>query len=382
MADQGTLPAREYVASLTGFGDVLRKAGMPVGSGEMLTFCDAVAILDPADLVDVFWAGRTTLVARRQHLATYDRVFREYFLGDGSPMPDEMRQLMRKHAQVRQIDVDVPDVVPPEPGDEEEGTHMGLKASRVEIWRNKSFAACTEEEMAAIRRIMKKVRMVPPTRRSRRTEKAPAGSRPDMRRTARTAMRSLEAPPELYWRRRRRKVRPLVLILDVSGSMADYSRALLQFAYSTKQAAHRVEVFCFGTRLTRITKSLERRRVNDALDDAARSVFDWEGGTQIGRSLDDFVRGWGRKGMSRGAVVVICSDGLDRGDPALLARAMEKMSRLSHKIVWVNPHKGADRNFVPSTLGMMVAAPHVDLITSGHDLASLESFAEHLPELR
>lgn len=141
-------------------------------------------------------------------------------------------------------------------------------------------------------------------------------------------------------------------------------------------------MFCFGTRLTRITKSLERRRVDDALDDAARSVFDWEGGTQIGRSLDDFVRGWGRKGMSRGAVVVICSDGLDRGDPALLARAMEKMSRLSHKIVWVNPHKGADRNFVPSTLGMMVAAPHVDLITSGHDLASLESFAEHLPELR
>ena len=133
MADQGTLPAREYVASLTGFGDVLRKAGMPVGSGEMLTFCDAVAILDPADLVDVFWAGRTSLVARRQHLATYDRVFREYFLGDGSPMPDEMRQLMRKHAQVRQIDVDVPDVVPPEPGDDEEGTHMGLMASRVEI---------------------------------------------------------------------------------------------------------------------------------------------------------------------------------------------------------------------------------------------------------
>lgn len=203
-----------------------------------------------------------------------------------------------------------------------------------------------------------------------------------MRRVARAAMRSQGAPPELLWRRRRRKARPLVLILDVSGSMADYSRALLQFAYSTRQAAAKVEVFCFGTRLTRVTKALERRRVDDALDEAARAVFDWEGGTRIGGAVDAFVKGWGRKGMSRGAVVVICSDGLDRGDPALLARAMEQLSRVSHKIVWLNPHKGADRDFIPSTLGMMVAAPHVDLLMSGHDLASLEELAERLPELR
>ena len=153
MADQGTLPAREYVASLTGFGDVLRKAGMPVGSGEMLTFCDAVAILDPADLVDVFWAGRTTLVARRQHLATYDRcsgVFprrvpharRDAAVdAQARPGPSDRRRRARRG---------------PGPGDEEEGTHMGLMASRVEIWRNKSFAACTKREMAAIRRIMKR----------------------------------------------------------------------------------------------------------------------------------------------------------------------------------------------------------------------------------
>lgn len=374
-------PAREYVASLTGFGDALRRAGVPVGSGEMLTFCDAVSVLDPADLVDVFWAGRTSLVSRRQHLATYDRVFREWFLGD-APESEEARRFIRKLAMVRQIDVDVPDVVPPEPGEDEPGASMGLMASQVEIWRHKSFAACTPEELAAMRRIMKKVRMVPPTRKTRRTEKAPSGSRLDMRRTARTAMRSVEAPPELYWRRRRRKVRPLVLILDVSGSMADYSRALLQFAYSTKQAATRVEVFCFGTRLTRITKALERRRVDDAIDEAARAVFDWEGGTQIGGSLDTFVHRWARKSMNRGAVVVICSDGLDRGDPGVLARAMEQLGRLSHKIVWVNPHKGVDRDFVPSTLGMMVAAPYIDLLASGHDLASLETFAERLSELR
>lgn len=381
MADATVAPAREYIESLTGFADALRKAGVPVGSGEMVTFCDAVALLDPSDLVDVFWAGRTSLVARRQHLAVYDRVFREWFLGD-APERSDTQRMVRKLALVRQIDVDIPAAEPPEPGEDEPGKQMGLMASQIEIWRHKSFAACTPEEMAAIRRIMKKVRMVPPMRRSRRTEKAPSGSRPDMRRVARAAMRSQGAPPELLWRRRRRKARPLVLILDVSGSMADYSRALLQFAYSTRQAAAKVEVFCFGTRLTRVTKALERRRVDDALDEAARAVFDWEGGTRIGGAVDAFVKGWGRKGMSRGAVVVICSDGLDRGDPALLARAMEQLSRVSHKIVWLNPHKGADREFVPSTLGMMVAAPHVDLLMSGHDLASLEELAERLPELR
>lgn len=381
MADTTTAPAREYIESLTGFGDALRRAGVPVGSGEMMTFCDAVTILDPSDLVDVFWAGRTTLVARKLHLPVYDRVFREWFLGD-RPESSETRRMVRKLALVREIDVDIPAAEPPEPGDDEQGTQMGLMASQVEIWRHKSFAACTPEELAAIRRIMKKVRMVPPVRRSRRTEKSPSGSRPDMRRIARVAMRSQGAPPELLWRRRRRKVRPLVLILDVSGSMADYSRALLQFAYSTRQAANRVEVFCFGTRLTRVTKALERRRVDDALDEAARAVFDWEGGTRIGGAIDAFVRGWGRKGMSRGAVVVICSDGLDRGDPALLARAMEQLSRVSHKIVWLNPHKGDDSEFAPSTLGMMVAAPHIDLLMSGHDLASLENLAARLPELR
>jgi hypothetical protein len=134
--------------------------------------------------------------------------------------------------------------------------------------------------------------------------------------------------------------------------------------------------------LTRITRSLEKRRPDDALDDAARSVFDWEGGTRIGHSIDTFVREWGRRGMSRGAIVVICSDGLDRGDPALLAGAMERLSRLSHKVVWMNPHKGHDSDFQPTTLGMMVAAPFVDLLLSGHDLASLEELAERLPELR
>src|SRR6266487_3572038 len=223
----------------------------------------------------------------------------------------------------------------------------------------------------------------PPARRrnSPRSAAARSGRAPDLRRTVRESMRMHGEPAELFWRQRRVRLRPLILILDISGSMADYSRNLLQFAYSAKRAAAKVEVFCFGTRLTRVTRALQHRRPDDALELAAKAVFDWEGGTRIGDSLDAFVRDWGRRGMCRGGVVVVCSDGLDRGDPGVLATAMERLSRLSHLVVWMNPHKGDNKHFRPSTLGMMAAAPHIDLMLSGHDLNSLEELAALLPNL-
>ena len=151
---------------------------------------------------------------------------------------------------------------------------------------------------------------------------------------------------------------------------------------TARRAVTRVEVFCFGTRLTRITRALEQRQPDTALSQAAAAVVDWDGGTRIGHSLDTFIRRWGRGGMCRGGVVIICSDGLDRGDPELLAAAMERLSRLCYRIVWLNPHKGDNVHFRPSTLGMMVVEPHIDLLLSCHDLASLERFAEALPALR
>jgi uncharacterized protein with von Willebrand factor type A (vWA) domain len=378
-----TLDRTSFVQMLVDFARELRQAGLPVGSGDVLTYCGAMASLNPGDLLDLYWAGRTTLVTRRDHIAVYDDVFRSFFLGYGGTPPEPVRRALKQSTIENQSSViEVPATEPGRPGKGEEEARLGLMASDIDIWRHKSFALCTAEELAALRRIMARVRVIPPRRRTRRTHTTPLGTRPDLRRTIRTTMRTHGEPSELFWRQRRLKMRPLVLILDVSGSMADYSRNLLQFAYSTRRAASRVEVFCFGTRLTRITKSLQKRRPDAALDDAARSVFDWEGGTRIGHAIDTFVREWGRRGTSRGAIVVICSDGLDRGDPALLAGAMERLSRLSHKVVWMNPHKGDDANFQPTTLGMMVAAPFIDLLLSGHDLASLEDLAERLPELR
>jgi uncharacterized protein with von Willebrand factor type A (vWA) domain len=368
------------VELLVAFSRELRAAGLPVGSGDILDYCSAMGPLDASDLVDLYWAGRATLVTKRDSIPVYDEVFRRFFLGGGDPV----REVLTLRAQVAnetEAVLEVPATDPGQEGQQEEQATLGLMASDAEALRHKSFSACTPEELAAVRRIVARIRLTPPKRRTRRTRKAPSGRSPDLRRTVRESLRMHGEPAELFWRRRRIRLRPLILILDVSGSMADYSRNLLQFAYSARRAADRVEVFCFGTRLTRITRELDHRRPDEALERAAKTVFDWEGGTRIGASLDAFVREWGRRGLCRGGIVVICSDGLDRGDPDVLAAAMERLARLSHKVVWMNPHKGDNRNFIPSTLGMMVAAPHVDLTLSGHDLSSLEEFATLLPTL-
>lgn len=369
-----------FVHLLVEFAHALRAAGLPVGSGDVLTYCAAMAPLDPTDLLDLYWAGRTTLVTRRESIPTYDRVFRRFFLDEGDDLPEPLKLATRSTNEMQSV-LNLPATEPGKDGHDEEEARLGLVAADAEVLKAKSFAACTPDELAALRRIMARVRLTPPRRRTRRTVSAHSGRRPDPRRTVRETMRMHGEPSQLFWRRRRLRLRPLVLILDVSGSMADYSRNLLQFAYSARRASARVEVFCFGTRLTRITKALERRRADDALDRAAKTVFDWEGGTRIGESLNAFVRDWGRRGVCRGGIVVICSDGLDRGDPAVLSAAMERLSRLSYRVVWMNPHKGESLDFTPSTLGMMVAAPHIDLMLSGHDLRSLEELAALLPSL-
>jgi uncharacterized protein len=370
-----------FSSVLIGFARELRAAGLTVGTGDVLSYFAAMTPLDPTDLVDLYWAGRATLVSRHEDDPVYHQVFRRYFLDEEGPGRAELKFSADSVAEAEAALV-MPGT---EPGPEEEQQRpvLGWMASDVDALKHRSFTACTPDELAALRRIMTRMRLTPPRRRTRRTRPAIGrGTEPDLRATIRESMRMHGEPPgRLFFRQRKNKLRPLVLILDVSGSMADYSRHLLQFAHAARHAAARVEVFCFGTRLTRITRELSRRRIDAALDEAARTVVDWDGGTRIGQSLDTFVRQWGRRGLCRGGVVVICSDGLDRGDPEVLALAMERLGRLCHRIVWLNPHKGDNRDFRPSTLGMMVAAPHIDLLLSGHDLASLEELARELPAL-
>jgi hypothetical protein len=372
---------------LVGFGHALRKEGVAVGSGQVLTFYQAAAHLNPTDLTDLYWGGRACLITRQIDLPVYDRVFRSYFLG----MEGTLREFLKVKAQLSPEAESVLDLLQGEESGEErpEEPELGLMASTIESLRHKRFDECTPEELEALRKLMARFRLLPPRRKTRRTTPAPRSRYPDLRRTIRYGLRTQGEMIEQCWRQRRIKRRKVVLILDVSGSMTEYSRALLQFAHSAArvasassgQAFGKVEVFCFGTHLTRITDELRKRNPDHALADAARAVADWEGGTKIGASLDLFVRSWGRRGICRGAIVVICSDGLERGHPELLEKAMERLARLCHRIVWMNPLKGDNAQFQPRSVGMMAALPHVDLLLSGHDLSSLEELAECLPAL-
>jgi len=363
------------------FGQELRRSGLSIGSDDIVSFCQGIAELNPTDIVDIYWTGRATLLRRKDQIPTYNIKFREFFLDIKADEPD-IRKLDIKSASNADSVLQIPLVEPKTPGIGDEESKMGLMASASEIWRNKAFAECTSMELASLRKMISTLKVSPPIRRTRRVQSASTGNQLNMRKMVRESMRSYGEPKDLFFNKRKIKVRPIVFILDVSGSMADYSRNLLQFAYSARRANAKVEVFCFGTRLTRITKSLNRRTPDEAMALAGDSVLDWDGGTQIGGSIGNYVKEWGRSRIGRNSIVVICSDGLERGNPEVLSKAMEELSRLAYRIIWMNPHKADSPSYQPNTIGMMVAAPFIDEIVSGHNLNSLEEFSRQLMTIR
>ncbi len=384
LAGTGAVPgSRQLVGALVGFARALRHEGLVVGSGQALDFARAVAALDPGDLADVYWAGRACLVARRPDHAAYDQAFRRYFAGHPGVALTVTGVLPRRASTlVPALPVAAPAPTSAEADNEEDdGEHLGATASSAEVLRHKDFAQCSAEELAELQVLMSRLVLSLPERPSRRSMPAARGRRIDLRRTIRRSLKSQGELVHRCWRTPRVHHRRLVLLLDVSASMASYSRALLQFAYSATAAARApTEVFCFGTRLTRVTPALRHRRPDQALARATGTVVDWEGGTRIGDSLAEFNRSWGRRGTARGAVVVICSDGLERGDPAVVATEMARLGRLAHRVVWLNPLKG-DPRYQPLARGMSAALPFVDVFLAGHDLSSLDALAALLPEL-
>lgn len=358
-----------------------------------MTFCRAVAALGLVDRDSLYWAGRATLVAHPDRFETYDAVFDAWYRSLG---PDPSTELSIE------LDLPVPPLDEPEPGaeasaealahstaaswsgiedDEEaaegEDTSLRLVASAAETLRAKSFAELSVEERERVARVIRQLTIAVPVERTRRTRPSAKGDRFDMRRTLRRSLRTQGEPFDRAWRTRRSRTRPLVLILDISGSMAPYSRALLQFGYAAMAAGRRVEVFCFGTRLTRVTRTLRTKDPDRAMHEIGRIVADWEGGTRIGESLKTLLDGWSQRAAIRGAVIVLCSDGLERGDPELLRSQMARLRRLAHLVVWANPLKGSPR-YEPLARGMAAALPSVDVFLSGHNLESLEHLGQVL----
>ena len=378
------------LAPLVRLGRDLRARGLPVGTGRILTFCRSVAALGVVDRDGLYWAGRVSLVGRPEDLEIYEASFEAWFrtlrpegeLTVELELPAPVDLEVDLAALTGEADVRIAgtaaswraadDDDEPEPG---ETSALRLVASAAEVLKAKSFADLTEEERRRVARLIRDLTINVPVERTRRTRAAPKGARFDARRTFRRSLRTQGEPFDRAWRSRRSRARPLVLILDVSGSMAPYARALLQFAFAAMAAGRRVEVFCFGTRLTRVTRALRTKDPDRAFADLARAVADWEGGTRIGDSLKVLLDGWSQRAALRGAVVVLCSDGLERGDPDLLRAQMARLRRLALRVIWANPLKGSPR-YEPLARGMAAALPSVDVFLSGHNLESLEQLAD------
>ena len=373
---------------LTGFDELfiefahdLRFHGMVIGSDDVITYLSAISVLNANDIMDVYWSGRATLVRKKDSVPLYNKRFQAFFLDISDNEPDARKVKLKSSANAGAT-LEVPNVEQGLPGEViEDETRLGYMASAADISRHKAFADCSDEELNRFRKLISMLKVSPPKRRTYRTQSTPKGKVLDMRRMARETMRSLGEPKDLMYIKRKEKLRSIVFILDVSGSMADYSRNLLQLAYSARRANTKVEVFCFGTRLTRITKSIDKRTPDEAMRLAGESVLDWDGGTRIGDAITTFVKESRRSRLGRGAIVVICSDGLDQGEPQVLDKSMQTLSRLAHKVVWVNPHKGDNEDYKPNTIGMMIAHPYIDRIFSGHNFKSIEEFARELSRM-
>jgi uncharacterized protein len=352
------------------FGRVLRKMGLPVGPDRVVEFVRAVEELDVTRREDVYWAGKVTLCSRPEDLELYDRAFRLFWDGE------EPRRIVQPPKFRLSLSGAKDSAQPPKKTVEksERGEEaVRLHYSPVNVLRKKDFADCTPEEFAELYRLMADLNLSGDLRKSRRLGPAPRGRR-DARRTLRDALRTGGEPLRHRYRKARNQPRRVVLLCDVSGSMASYSRALLRFMHASVASGEPVEAFVLGTRLTRVTRELADRDPDRALGEASRAVEDWSGGTRLGDTIKEFVDLWGQRGMARGAAVVILSDGWDRGDVEVLAESMERLARLARRVIWVNPLK-AKPGYQPLARGMAAALPHVDVFLSGHNFESLEELA-------
>jgi uncharacterized protein len=358
------------LGDLTSFGARLREEGVLVDAGRMAAFAEGLAELG---YPEAYWVGRTTLVASADDLPAFDRAFAAHFGDQAVETPateDEGEDEQMVAASPS------PSIVPVASGEETET--VGAVAGATERLRGKRFDTCTPEELAAVESLLRDLIEGLAIRRTRRHRRHRHG-RLDPHRTIRRVLREGD-PHRLDRRRRLHRRRPMVVLIDVSGSMFTFTRPLIAFAHAAAATHANCETFCFGTHLTRITDALRTNGVDAALATTSEEVTDWDGGTRIGEALKSLLDAWGRTAMLRGSVVVICSDGLETGDPALLAGQMARLKRTSHRIIWLNPVKGVE-GYLPLARGMSAALPFVDRFAAGDTLSSLAAIAEAVTEM-
>ncbi|MFX0539700.1 vWA domain-containing protein [Ornithinimicrobium sp. Y1847] len=351
--------------TLAGFARACRAAGLPVTADRERTFLRAVAEIGLGERDRVYWAGRATLTAGPGDLGPYDRVFTGWF--GGTPMHAVSHQDTPRPTTTQ--------AALEEGSGEGEGETLRTAASATEVLRHRDVAGLSPQDRAALRRQFATLRPRVPTRRALRHTRSHRGT-VDGRATVRAYLRNLGEPARIRFRDKATRPRRVVLLVDVSGSMSPYADALLRLAHTVVQSAPRAtEVFTIGTRLTYITRALRERDPDRALLAAGEVVPDWSGGTRLGQSIGVFLQRWGRRGMARGTVVVVFSDGWERESPELLGEQMRRLRALAHRVIWVNPHRGKV-GYLPVQAGIVACLPHVDDFVAGHSLAAFEEVLE------
>ncbi|HEX6247878.1 MAG TPA: VWA domain-containing protein [Nocardioidaceae bacterium] len=377
--------APDLATAAAGFGGLLRAAGVPASPERCSRFAAGVALARPVTVTELYWLARVTLLDRHDQVDAFDRVFASVFGGvadvaadrgdTAAPKPPpQTRPGARTRSPTRptagESDVPTPATTAGAPSEHDEAGRLLVTASVEERLRHKDFAHYTTEELATLRRLVEELRVVAPRRRARRPAAASSGRRLDLRRTLRRSHRTGGDPVRREYRRRRDRPRRIVLLADVSGSMEGYSRVYLHLLQGAVRGTG-AEAFVMATRLTRLSRALATGHPDVALGRAAEAAPDWSGGTRLGEALKTFLDDFGRRGMARGAVVVIVSDGWERADPGLLGEQMARLERLAHRVVWVNPRSAAE-SYEPLVGGMAAALPHVDVLVSGHSLHALD----------
>ena len=366
-------PAHEADELLLGFARALRAAGVPVTQDRSQAYLEAAALVGLDDQPGTYWAGRATLCSGPDDLDRYDEVFTAWFHGRERPV----NRPRKDHRTVSQAELDTGDG---EGGAEADEDQLHAMASESEVLRHRDIADLPPSDRARLGALFATLHPRAPRRPAHRRTPWHRGD-VDAGRTLRLMLRRMGEPGEIAWRRQSQRPRRVVLLLDVSGSMSAYADALMRLAHRfthpgpVRGAPPAVEVFTIGTRLTRVTRAMRMRDAERAIVAAGETVPDWSGGTRLGETLRIFMDRWGQRGLARGAVVVVFSDGWERGDAALLGEQMRRLHRVAHRVVWVNPHVGK-QGYLPVQQGIVAALPYVDDLVAGHSLATFADLIE------
>ena len=384
-SSNGKQPTSDHLLhNLILFAGVLRGLGLDVGSGNVLALVRATEYAPMGRKQDFYQAARCLLVHQKQDLALFDEAFQVFWRKPASGQSTRDLRSMGEDRRFRKPQVAPPPGADAEAGDDGEGqatdsVDLTRTYSAREVLREKDFANYSAEEIVDARRMLAELSWDLGSRRTRRWIPG-RGPSLDLRKTFRLNLQYGGEPLELAHRRQKNKRRSLVVICDVSGSMEQYTRILLHFIHTMSGGLDQVEAFLFATRLTRITRYLSHRGVDQTVDEVARAVPDWAGGTRIGQALKTFNYQWLRRVLRGGAVVLVISDGWDRGEPDLLAREASRLRRSCYRLIWLNPLLGSPE-YQPLARGMQAALPYVDDFLPIHNMNSLEALARHLNSL-